>query len=312
VSIVIVSYNDALLIKKLLASLRNQDYTNYEVVLVDNAGNNDVRAIAEKNAVRYYASGSNLGYTGGNNLGVVRSKGEVIFVLNPDTKLAPNAVSELVRALMSRGERCMVVVPKVLIKDSNVINSVGMRRFSKRANLYANIGYLEVDHGQFNQPVIVEAFDGAAFLFRRNLLSRTFLFNPTYFGGADSTDLAERVRKLGGVIWTCPSAIVRHEIHATYADDPSGTKVMPIMVRNNLAHTLTNLGPLSLIMTGLTLTHFSLVRIRRHELHTARLYVTGMTKFVLSLGSIRASTMQYQGSVMDSSTNVKPKVTINI
>jgi len=142
VSIVIVSYNDALLIKKLLASLRNQDYTNYEVVLVDNAGNNDVRAIAEKNAVRYYASGSNLGYTGGNNLGVVRSKGEVIFVLNPDTKLAPNAVSELVRALMSRGERCMVVVPKVLIKDSNVINSVGMRRFSKRANLYANIGYL--------------------------------------------------------------------------------------------------------------------------------------------------------------------------
>lgn len=171
-----------------------------------------------------------------------------------------------------------------------------MRRFSKNANLYANIGYLEVDKGQFDKPTIVEAFDGAAFMFRRDLLSRTFLFNPTYFAGAESTDLAERIRKLGWEIWTCPSAIVRHEIHATYTEDPSATKVMPIMVRNNLAHTLTNLGILPLIMTWLTLAHFSLVRIRRHELLTARLYLSGMTKFVLGLGWILSSTMRLSES----------------
>lgn len=291
VSVIIVSYNDALLIKKLLASLRNQTYANFEVVIIDNAGNGEVRAIAEKNAAQYFPSGSNLGYTGGNNLGVARSKGQIVLVLNPDTRLAPDTISELVRGLERHGERCTVVVPKVLIKDSNSINSVGMRRFRKHANLYANVGYLKVDKGQFDKPTIVDAFDGAAFMFRRDLLSRTFLFNPTYFGGAESTDLAERTRKLGLEIWTCPNAVVRHEIHATYADDPSATKVMPIMVRNNLAHTLTNLGILSLILTWLTLVHFALVRIRRHELITARLYLSGMARFVLSLGRILSSSM---------------------
>jgi GT2 family glycosyltransferase len=129
-------------------------------------------------------------------------------------------------------------------------------------------------------------------MFRRDLLSKTFLFNPIYFGGADSTDLSERVRKQGWEIWTCPSAIVRHEIHGTYANDPLALKVMPVMVRNNLAHTLTNLGIPILLMTGLTLIHFTLVRIRRGELRTARLYATGMMTFVLDLGRILAATMK--------------------
>ncbi len=103
-SLIIVSYNDARLIKKLLASLRTQDFASFEVVIVDNAGNDEVRAIAEESLARYFRSGSNLGYTGGNNLGVARSTGQVIFVLNPDTRLASNTISELIlRSQQPRG-----------------------------------------------------------------------------------------------------------------------------------------------------------------------------------------------------------------
>jgi GT2 family glycosyltransferase len=290
VSVVIVSYNDAPIIEKLFDTLRIQDYPRFEVLVVDNAGNDSVRKLAQKYHARYIRSGSNLGYTGGNNFGVAQSRGEMILILNSDTRVSPDLISTLVSGFADHADRAMVVVPKVMIRDSSVINSIGMRRFHKYANLYANIGYLEGDRGQYDEPMRLDAFDGAAFMFRRELLKQTFLFNPFYFGGADSTDLAERVEKLGFEIWSCPGAIVRHELHATHVDDPFASKTVPISVRNNLAHTFTNLGIRPLMMTYLTLSHFILVRIRRGEFNTARLYAKGMLMFTVDFGHILSST----------------------
>lgn len=290
-----VSFNDENLLKGLFRSLKNQDYWNYEVVLVDNASNSSVREFAKTHNARYVRAESNLGYTGGNNLGVSCAKGDIILILNPDTRVSPTSLSRMVHALSDHGPHCMVVVPKVMIKDSNQINSVGMRRFHKRANLYANIGYLETDHGQYDQPTRVEAFDGAAFIFRRSMLSKTYLFNPFYFGGEETPDLAERIRSLGYEIWTCPHAVVKHELHATFRDDPLALRVRPTMIRNSLAHTLTNRGVTAIILTALTLIHFSLVRIRQREFLTAKHYIQGIVRFILDLGRIIRSTAALRG-----------------
>ena len=296
VSIVIVSFNDEDLLSKLFRSLKNQGYQNYEVVIVDNASNSSVRAFAKTHNALYVRAESNLGYTGGNNLGVSRAKGGIILILNPDTRLSPISLSRMVHALSNHGPRCMVVVPKVMIKDSNQINSVGMRRFHKRANLYANIGYLETDHGQYDQANRVEAFDGAAFIFRKSLLSKTYLFNPFYFGGEEVLDLAERIGSLGYEIWTCPDAVVKHELHAS-SRGPSDFTVRSTIIRNSLAHTLTNRGATAIILTALTLIHFSLVRIRQREFLTAKLYTQGIVRFTLDLGLIISSTAALKESI---------------
>jgi len=297
VSVVIVTYNEERALARLLRTLTTQDYRNYEVIIVDNASNSSVRNLAEAHGARYLDSTRNLGYTGGNNLGVSRATGRFILILNADTWLAPKSLERMVQAFSEHGARCVVVVPKIMIRDSDKINSIGMRRFHKRANLYANIGYLETDHGQYDSPSRVEAFDGAAFMFRRALLHETFLFNPFYFWGEESTDLAERIRLLRYEIWTCPESVVRHEIHATFHGDPSALRARPVLIANNLAHTLTNMGVTSTLLTALTLVHFSLVRIRQRQLIDAKQCARGIFRFVLSLGRILKSTSDLRSSV---------------
>jgi len=62
-----------------------------EVIVVDNASGDDTPALVKKHFpwVRVLASEKNLGFTGGNNLGFVASRGRFVYFLNPDTELLP-------------------------------------------------------------------------------------------------------------------------------------------------------------------------------------------------------------------------------
>ena len=298
VSVVIVSYNDEHLLRRLFDSLERQRFVKFEVLVVDNASNPTVRALSDIEGARYFRN-RNTGYTGGNNLGVTYAHGDLILILNSDTWLESEAIMSLVNFFQTVEEGCMVLAPKIMIRDTDLINSVGMIRFHRRANLYSNIGYLERDIGQYDEPREIQAFDGAAFMFRKRLMDETYLFNPAFFAGSDSTDLAERVKKLGYSVWTCPQAVVHHELHATYRDSP--LNVRPRLVRNSLAHTLTNLGMGSLIITCLTLLHFCIVRVRRRDFFTAKHYLTGLMQFVRDFGTLVCSARSMAENVKSSS-----------
>ena len=89
VSIITINYNQAELTCKLIDSLRKCSYQNFEVIVVDNASTNDnPEIIREQNPdVLLIKSSENLGFSGGNNLGIQWAKGEYCLFINNDVSI---------------------------------------------------------------------------------------------------------------------------------------------------------------------------------------------------------------------------------
>jgi hypothetical protein len=104
VSIVILNYNGRKLGKiltKCLESVLATDYPNFEVLFVDNASEDSsvdfvMNAFGLNPKLTIIRNEQNLGYADGNNIGIRRAKGEYIVLLNNDTQVDPQWLSELV------------------------------------------------------------------------------------------------------------------------------------------------------------------------------------------------------------------------
>ena len=210
VSVICVSYNDLGHLERLFQSLERQVFQDFEIIVVDNAQNigigQFVKSIQRRDKRRIvYVKNSNEGYPGGNITGVRYARGDYVLIVNPDTVVEENAIDNLVRDFTLRPKNVMVLVPKILIRHTDLINSVGMRRIRPTENIYTNIGFQQHDLGQYDVPRKIEAFDGSAFMFRKQLLQYTYLFDPRFFFGNETVDLAERMVNLGFSAYTCPS-----------------------------------------------------------------------------------------------------------
>ena len=89
ISIIIVNYNGKKWLQKCLDSLLCQTYNNFEIIFVDNGSSDDSVEFVNNNykdeRIKIIKSDKNLGFAGGNNLGIDNSKGEYILLLNNDT-----------------------------------------------------------------------------------------------------------------------------------------------------------------------------------------------------------------------------------
>lgn len=102
VSVIVVNYNGRKLLDECLRSLRKIDYPKhmYEVIMVDNNSSDDSVSFVHHNFPEVYLvrNEKNLGFVGGNRVGLTYANGEYIVLLNTDTKVDPRWLSELVRA----------------------------------------------------------------------------------------------------------------------------------------------------------------------------------------------------------------------
>lgn len=292
VSVVCVSYNDLQHLKRLFSSLAQQSFQDFEVIVVDNARNSAVREFvlsfgAKCGQRSVYLPNDNEGYPGGNVRGVKHANGELVLIINPDTVVEKDAMIALVKDFSTQPAEVMVLVPKILIRDTDVINSIGMKRIRPSENLYTNIGYLEHDEGQFDIPQKVTAFDGSAFMFRRALLKYTFLFDSRFFFGSDATDLGERITKLGFRIWTCPLAVVRHEMRGSVSSNEINEQLVILTVRNALIHTMRNMGWkmfLQTLLIGILYRNILSRPVTRRHPRLAIVYLRGVVRFFFDLG----------------------------
>src|SRR2546429_2885123 len=98
VSIVIVNWNGKKWLKKCLDSLLEQTYKNIEIIVVDNDSNDDSVEYLKRNypQVKVIESKENLGFAGGNNLGIKNAKGNLVLLINNDTWVEKDFLTELV------------------------------------------------------------------------------------------------------------------------------------------------------------------------------------------------------------------------
>lgn len=211
ISLIIVTFNSAPFLRATLASVLAQDYPDYEVILVDNASADDSLAIArefEPRGLRILANKTNRGFSGGNNDGAAASRGQIVFLVNPDVTMEPGCLDEVARAFAERPD-LGILGAKLLAPDGvTLLHCGGTIGIPPHCAL---LGRGERDAGQWDQPLEVEFVVGAALALRRPLWERLGGldedFNPAYY---EDTDLCARCRRLGLKVLYWPRVRLMH------------------------------------------------------------------------------------------------------
>lgn len=225
-SILVLCYNKAeYTLRCLEALLRNTEYPNYEVIVVDNASVDITPAMLEAYGERitFVHSPRNLGFVGGNNLAAQYATGEFIVFLNNDTEVQPGWLTELYECYVCHPRAG--AVGSMLIYPNGVLQEAGGVIFQDASGWNYGRGQSPASP-RFQFVREVDYCSGAALSIRADLFRRLGGFDerygPAYY---EDTDLCFSVRKLGYKVLYCPfSKVIHHEGATSGTDLATGFK----------------------------------------------------------------------------------------
>jgi GT2 family glycosyltransferase len=225
-SIVVVNWNVKNLLRNCLQSLLNACQTTphltSEIIIVDSASTDGSPEMVRQEfpQIQLIASGQNLGYAGGNNIGAAVAQGRYIFLLNPDTVVRPDALSRMVEYLEAQ-PRVGALGPQLLWPDGSIQSS--RRRFPTLGSLFwestllgqwfphnRQIEYYHLTGRPANQPQQVDWVVGAAILLRREAWLQVGPIDQDFFMYFEETDWCHRSAAAGWETHYLPAAQVVH------------------------------------------------------------------------------------------------------
>ena len=217
VAVIVLNWNGTADTLDCLESLTHADYPRREIVVVDNGSQPSPvdRLRAAFPAVTYVATPHNLGYAGGNNVGLryaLDHGHDYAFILNNDTVVAPDFLTAAIR-VAERDARIAAVGGKVLLYDDPTRVWVTYGTLTFRKGLVHLVGYYQVDDGRFDQPREVQWVPGTAILLRRSAVEQVGLFDEAFFAYHEDVDWCTRARQFGWRVVYAPDVRVRHKAH---------------------------------------------------------------------------------------------------
>jgi hypothetical protein len=234
-SIIIVSYNSRPDLQHCLASLEgNPPAVPHETLVVDNAsGDGTVAMVRERwPSVRVIEAGANLGFAAANNRGFRSTNGDLVLLLNPDTRVRPRAVDILIAALASRPDAA-VVGPRLVDGSGRPELSFGSM-ISPLAELRQRC---LVRGSQRRLPLVSHYVDrltrraqeadwvsGACLLVRRADAEAVGLMDERYFMYIEDVDFCAAIRRRGRRVLFSPDAEVEHLRGASARSAPEATR----------------------------------------------------------------------------------------
>lgn len=245
ISIITVNYNGLEDTCAMIESLRGHVRSvAWEVIVVDNASVRDeaeqIRARCPYPEVTVLRSEQNLGFAGGNNLGLRAARGDYYFFLNNDTFVEEDTLHYLCESLR-QDPALGVVSPKIRFAwEPRPIQFAGYTPLSRVTLRNRLIGFGEEDSGQYDTPHDTPYAHGAAMVVRREAVEQAGEWPELYFLYYEELDWSERIRRRGWRIGYDPRCTVFHkESQSTGQDSPLRTFYL---TRNRLLFAWRNLG----------------------------------------------------------------------
>ena len=213
-SIITINYNGLKDTCELLETLPLED-NSLEVIVVDNASKENEASIIEQRypMVKVIRSPQNLGFAGGNNLGIKAAHGEYLFFLNNDTVLRHQTSD--IRPLINRlesSDKIGAVCPKIRFSwEHHPIQYAGYTPLSPITMRNHAIGFGEDDHGQYDTPHPTPYAHGAAMMVKREVIDKAGLMPECYFLYYEELDWSMMIRRAGYDIWYEPACTIYHK-----------------------------------------------------------------------------------------------------
>lgn len=222
ICIILVNYNGYDDTVECIKSIENSDYDNYKIVLVDN-GSKDKNKILNDSYINNVAdviiSEENLGFSGGNNLGIKYAQEkynpEYYLLLNNDTVITKDTISNLKKGF-DFDSKAGIITGKIYY-------------FSKPQTIWAAGGKFNFNTGIADQPELGKIDDGVKYentcevsfatgctmLISRQVIHTVGYLEENYFLYAEDTDYCCRVLNAGFKIVYVGKALIYHKVSAS-------------------------------------------------------------------------------------------------
>ncbi|NCD72242.1 glycosyltransferase family 2 protein [Mucilaginibacter agri] len=215
VSIITVNFNQSFVTEQLLASIRATNvYSHIEIVVVDNGSKeNSVPEWTVKYPdIKFIRSDINLGFAGGNNLGIKEAKGEYLFFVNNDTEFTPGLIETLVD-VMDQNPSVGMVSPKIRYFDQpDTLQYAGFTEMNYYTCRNYCIGQFELDKGQYDKNLGPTGYaHGAAMMLKRESMNKVGVMAENFFLYYEEMDWCDHIKREGYEIWLVPQALIYHK-----------------------------------------------------------------------------------------------------
>jgi GT2 family glycosyltransferase len=212
-SIIIVAFNNRELLSESLHSLANQTCRDFEVIVVDNDSADGTYDFIKTRFpdILCIRSDENLGFAGGNNLGLKRARGEYVALLNSDAAAQPEWLARLAEAMETHPD-VGICASKMIVSGTDSLDSAG-DGFS--ANLKGFKRGEDMPSGSYDKEEYIFGACAGAALYRRKMLDEIGFFDEDFFLIQEDTDLNLRAQLAGWKVLYVPSAEVYHKVRST-------------------------------------------------------------------------------------------------
>jgi GT2 family glycosyltransferase len=205
-SIIILNYHTDEMTYQLVKKMEKGD--DVEVVLVDNSSSKNLEDKSKLlNHTKYVNPGSNLGFAGGVNLGIKKSRGEWIFLLNSDANTDINTIKKLIKHCEKQNMK--VATTKLVDESGKIEKNVGF--FSNFFENPINYLFLRPRFVLPSKDIKVHIVTGGALLLHRSIVEKIGLLDDKlFFMYFEDMDYSLRLYKARVLILYVPSCIIGH------------------------------------------------------------------------------------------------------
>ena len=214
VSIITINYNQAETTRQFLDSCRGLTYPNYEIIVVDNASVAPLDTLIDQSQyprLRLVRTESNLGFTGGNNVGIEQAQGDYFFIVNNDTELTPTLLNELLLPFAANNQ-VGVTCPKIRFFDTpGVVQYAGYNSMNMYTGTATPVGLNQPDGSVYDQPGLTNFAHGCAMMVSRAVVDTVGRFADRFFLYYEELDWSQRIKDAGFLIYYQPSAAILHK-----------------------------------------------------------------------------------------------------
>lgn len=220
VSVITVNYNGIADTRIFLDSFRKWVVnTDYEMIVVDNASTDNEAEILsqEYDWIRTIRSDTNLGFAGGNNLGIDVAAGDLLLFINNDIIIGSDFLSPLVDRLQKE-EKTGVVSPRIVYPDQSLYYG-GCKSINKYLTRIKYItGKDTTESGTATETALAH---GACMMVKRDVIDKAGKWPEMYFLYSEELDWCLSIKDYGYKIWYEPQSLVCHTgSRSTGADSP--------------------------------------------------------------------------------------------
>jgi GT2 family glycosyltransferase len=214
VSIITLNWNTISITCDFLASIKERNtYANIEVIVVDNASDIDPSESFSSvyPPVKNIRSVNNLGFSGGNNIGIKAATGDYLFLVNNDTEFTPGLVESLLIVFEKKSDAGIVCPKFHNYFNKGIIEYAGYKSVNIFTGRNGMIGSGEMDKGQYDVLNKTNYAHGGAMMVSKKAIEAVGLMPEQFFLYYEELDWSVRFREKGYAIYFQPEGLIYHK-----------------------------------------------------------------------------------------------------